>query len=108
VKTPPLLPGWLLLATLIAFGVAMCVSGCASFDYEWKQTRPASFKPWFVVTVSDPDATCRHVGTDTQGRNGRIQACAQWKPQGCTIYVGKDAPAWLISHEEQHCEGWTH
>lgn len=82
--------------------------GCATFDYEWRQTRPASFKPWLYVTVDDPDATCRHIGTDTEGRSGRIQACAEWAPSGCLIFISKDAPAWLIAHEERHCAGWTH
>lgn len=84
------------------------LAGCATFDYQWAQTRAASQKPWFYITVADPDATCRALGADAGRSLGRIHACAQWHPSGCVIFVGKDAQAWLIAHEEKHCAGWTH
>lgn len=108
-KSQPLLPSWLLGLTIIAFLCAMLVTmGCASMDYQWQQTRTESAKPWFYVRVENPDALCRSLGADSHGRLDRILACAQWKSQGCTIYLAKDAPQWIIEHEEKHCAGWTH
>ena len=77
-------------------------------DYEWVQTRPASAKPWFYVSVEDVDTTCRLLGSDPQRKLSRINGCATWKPQGCEIYLPQNSPAWIKEHEERHCAGFTH
>ena len=91
-------------AALILFWL----TGCASFDYQWQQTRPASAKPWVYVIVADADEVCRATGADPERRLGRINACATWKPEGCIIYLPQNAPQWLEDHENMHCAGLTH
>ena len=108
-RTPPLIPAWLLIATAAAIMAALLVTmGCATMDYRWQQTRPASAKPWFYVTVADADFTCRTLGADPERSLARINACAQWQPVGCTVYVPENAPRWIVEHEEKHCLGFTH
>ena len=48
-KTPPLIPGWLLLATFVATGLAMCVTlqGCATLDTE---------RPRLVAVATGPES----------------------------------------------------
>ncbi len=97
------------LITLIALVAALMLSGCAApgFDYAWTQARPASVKPYIYITVADPDAFCRSVGVSTLYL-GRIAACATWKPENCVIYLPPNSPDWIKSHEEKHCEGFSH
>ncbi len=97
---------WLCVVVLL---VCLFLPGCASpgFDYAWTQAREPSLKPWLYVTVADPDRTCRELGTSTLYL-GRIAACATWKPQGCVIYLPKDAPEWIVLHEQEHCLGKVH
>ncbi len=96
---------WLCVAIIL-----ICLlAGCAApgFDYAWTQARPASVKPWLYITVADPDRTCRAIGTSSLYL-GSIAACATWKPVGCVVYLPKDAPRWMIEHEERHCMGEVH
>ncbi len=97
---------WLCVVVIL---VCLFIPGCAApgFDYAWTQAREPSLKPWLYVVVSDPDRTCRDLGTSTLYL-GRIAACATWKPVGGVIYLPKDAPRWMIEHEERHLEGWVH
>ena len=106
-KMPPLIPWPLIIVTIIVIGIAISVSGCASL--EWKQTRPASAKPWFYIHVDDDkvDAVCRSIGTQA-ARGERIEACATWKPQGCEIVLPRNPSADLIAHEHRHCMGESH
>ena len=107
-KTPPLIPAWLLLATGAVILLALYATAHASiFDYDWHQTRPASVKPWLYVVVQDVDQTCREAGADATGL-ARINGCATWKPVQCVIYLPPNAPRWIIEHEERHCAGFTH
>ena len=108
-KTPPLIPFWLLALTAAAIGMAVWATVNASmFDYDWQQTRPASAKPWFYVKVQDTDRTCRAIlGTNASAME-RINGCATWQPTHCIIYITPDAPRWIIEHEEKHCLGFTH
>ncbi len=110
-KTPPLIPIWLIIVTAAAILAAIMVTaGCASaepaFDYDWKLTREASVKPWLYVSVQDAEQVCREkVGNIS---SERILGCATWAPVNCVIYYELGAPRWVIEHEERHCEGWTH
>ena len=101
---PSLIPVRFGRALLLIFGL----SGCASFGYQWEQTRAPSVKPWLYVTVTDTDFACRSAGADLERRLSRINACAQWKPIGCVIYIPENAPRWMIEHEERHCMGEQH
>ena len=92
---------------LCALVIAILLGGCASFDYDWRKVHPAAPKPWQRVMVADADATCRKVGAVGVGIE-RILACATWRQDGCTIYMQANTPAWAMSHEARHCEGWTH
>lgn len=116
-KTPPLIPWPLIIATIIVIGIALFVSGCASMDYEtsilgheerhcngwthqtpsaddvtvfyeWQKARPASLKPWLYVRVSDTDTTCRSMGVQASGTR-HIDACAIWQPVNCIIILQK-------------------
>lgn len=87
--------------------IALLLSGCASFDLDWRHTRPASVRPWLYIYALDTDLVCRGLGADAATRH-RINGCARWKAQGCVIVLPENPPAWLIEHEEKHCEGWTH
>lgn len=108
-KTPPLIPVPLLIVTAIAIIAALYLSGCASMDYEWKQERPASIKPWRYVVVEDVDRTCRELKqAEGQVALGRNNACATWRPVGCMIYLPQNAARWIVEHEERHCMGWSH
>ena len=107
-KTPPLIPAWLLLLTLAAIiGAVMVTAGCASYDYLWLRVRPPAPKPWFYVAVDDPDRACRAAGAHAKVGE-RINGCASWTPTHCTIYLPHGAPAWLVAHEERHCNGEEH
>lgn len=98
-----------MIATLIAFAWALLLTmGCATFDYAWVKTRPASEKPWQYVKADNTDATCRKMGADAAGKIGYITACAQWYPRGCTIILPHGDHPDLREHEERHCAGWTH
>lgn len=98
---------WVLVAVLVM--VLWLLTGCASVgdQHDWKHTRPASAKPWFYVTVDDPDSVCRLLGSQAS-HSVRVDGCAVWKPAGCEIYVPAGAPDWLVAHEEKHCNGYTH
>ena len=95
---------WLCVVALL---VCLLLPGCATsgFDYNWRQTRPASAKPWMYVTVDDPSATCRFLGLSAQKS---YFACAVWAPANCQIILGPNAPLWIIEHEEKHCAGYSH
>ena len=84
------------------------LTGCASMDYSWQKPREAAPKPWFYVVVENPDAVCRPLLGARSSKVGRINACAAWGEQQCTIYLPRSASLWLIEHEEKHCEGYTH
>jgi len=95
----------------IVFGVLVViimVSGCATFDYVWWKAWPESVKPWVYVTALDVPLACHTLGFDPDRTKGRINACAQWRHEGCLVVLPSDAPRWLIEHEERHCEGWVH
>lgn len=96
---------WPTVVLLIVF--LFLLSGCASIPSDWKLALPASAKPWFYITVDDPDTTCRFLGSQAS-HTAKVNGCAIWKPQGCEMYLPARAPRWLIEHEERHCEGWTH
>ena len=103
-----LIPWWLgaLVVAIIAVAI-VALSGCASLDYDWQRTRPAAPKPWATVYVADVDAACRAVNArTTQGE--RILGCAQYRADGCTIFLPHGAPAWIAEHEAHHCDGFTH
>lgn len=118
-KSPDLIPAWMLLAAgaAILCGVVL-LAGCASlsqelvsheerhcmgdahqlgppdgspFRYEWQHVRPASIKPWVYIYVDDPDSICR--ARHVQGANRRdlhFDACATWHPKGCEIILPRN------------------
>ncbi len=110
-KTPPLIPAWLLLLTLAAIMAALMVTaGCASYAgpaYTWRTVRAPAPLPWFYVRVADVHRTCLEAGASAQAGE-RINACAQWHATHCMIYLPHHAPAWLVAHEERHCNGEEH
>ena len=85
----------------------LLLSGCASFDHDWKKTRPESVKPWLYVYALDVDLACRGFGAQAAAGH-RINGCAVWKPVNCVIVLPYNPPAWLIEHEERHCMGEIH
>ena len=108
-KTPPLIPTWLLiLTTAFIIGAVMVSAGCASVPmdvqaheerhcegwthtgtapfYVWAKTRDASPQPWFYVRVADVDRTCREAGAQADTGHS-INGCATWKPDHCIIYL---------------------
>ena len=106
-KLPRIIP-WTIIALLIVLvALGFALSGCASMDYDWQHTHPAAPKPWRTVIVKDADATCRALGSTGIGID-RVLACATWRIDGCTIYLPKDAPQFIVEHEERHCMGDTH
>ena len=94
---------WIVLLIILAF----FLDGCTSLDYDWKHTKLPSPQPWVYIYPEDVDAACRAAGALTVGFE-RILGCATSSSSGCTIYLPKRAPAWIIEHEEKHCLGWTH
>ena len=110
-RTPPLIPAWLLLLTLAAIIAAvMATAGCASYAgpaYTWRTVRAPAPLPWFYVAVADVHRTCLEAGAKAQVGE-IIGGCATWTPTHCTIYLPLDADAWVISHEERHCNGEEH
>ena len=102
------IPWWIvafLVALILAFVVGL--TGCASMDYEWTRHRPPAPGPWITVKVFDADTACRAMNAKA-GPDMRILGCAQWRPDGCTIYLQRGAPQWVTDHETRHCEGFTH
>ncbi len=59
------------------------------FIYEWKQTRPASAKPWVYAQVGNPNEVCRLLGAISAGNN-IINACAIWRPVNCIIILPRE------------------
>lgn len=107
-KLPRRIP-WLAVAAL-AVVIPACVgalAGCASMGYEWRQAHPPAPKPWRYVVVPDVDRFCRGLPMASV-KPERIMGCATWRADGCTIYTGPNPPAWVLAHEEKHCEGSTH
>ena len=103
------IPWWaVLVGTFIAALILFAVTGCASMDYDWQHTRPASVKPWLYVEVKDPNRTCNDLAGALAQRDRNTIACSQWRPVNCIIYLTPNAPAWIVAHEERHCEGWIH
>ena len=107
-KPPPLLPWWLVVATIAAFAAAMCVSGCATeSELAAANATESPNLPPLHVRVEDPHAVCLSRGA--KAREGRrINACAEWRgiaaPGYCLVILPQDAPRWLIQHEELHCK----
>jgi len=108
-----LTPWWLVVATILAIGMAISVSGCASindslqtheerhcdgwthqyspsdgkpFFYQWTKTRASSEKPWLYIRVDNPNITCRLFGVQASGTL-IVDACAIWQPQNCIIIL---------------------
>ena len=100
-RIPALVLGLCLLAMLFMLG-------CASMDYDWKQARAPSVKPWLYVKALDVDRACRTMGADPYKRLARINGCAVWRTEGCLILLPYDAPEWIVWHEERHCAGLVH
>lgn len=109
-KVPPLIPWWLVAATVgvIAAAILVTIGGCATLDHGWRQAHAPSVKPWFYVTVDDAETVCRMLGADAAHKLDTIYGCTIWKPQGCEIYIPSNAPAWLVEHEQHHCAGFSH
>ena len=96
-----------LLQVFVACALLALLMGCASLDYEWIQTRPASVKPWTYIVVADAESECAKSGM--QAASGRrLIACAHWRPANCEIILPIGYQQWIKEHEEQHCEGMTH
>ena len=96
-KTPPLIPWWLLIATTIAILAAIVfTAGCASDSY-WRY----SHEPMLVRGIVETD---RPGGRDDLlGNANYATGMIEIKP-GLTGYL-RDC---VISHERHHFEGFTH
>lgn len=111
-KTPPLIPAWLMIATVIAIAAAILVtSGCATYPqelqaheerhcdgwshtgqapfYTWHKAREAAPKPWLYVRAVDPDSACRSMAAFERGA---INACAVWRRDSCIIILPEGVP----------------
>lgn len=97
-KTPPLLPGWLIVATLIVFVIAMSVSlqGCASMDYWRKSQEPVLIRG--IVEMERPGGR-----DDLLGNANYATGMIEIKP-GLTGALREC----VIQHERHHFEGFTH
>lgn len=91
----------------LAFALSGCSAHAGIFDTVWTQSRTAAPKPWLYVEVRDPATVCKQAGARV-AMNAAAHACSSWSTGGCVIYLPKDAPRWLVEHEEKHCAGWTH
>lgn len=106
---------------------ALLLSACVS-DEEFAR-RGATYAPNYpydIVRVEDPHSYCKSIGARVKiggvARDGNsvriadlnitheshINGCADWGGKlvagRCTIFVGNDAPEWLIQHEKFHCK----
>ena len=66
--------------------------------YRWQKTRSAAPQPWMTFRVADVRPYCGAYAT----------ACAKWAPDSCAIILPLDATAEMLSHEQSHCDGFTH
>lgn len=97
-------------AVIIVAGILYFIAGCANagiFDVAWVRDIAPSPKPWLYVEVSDAQRVCKQLGVRV-AVNAPVYSCASRSMSGCVIYLPKDAPQWLIEHEEKHCAGWSH
>ena len=86
----------------------LLLSGCATTDqYQWKQTKAPSGKPWGYIYALDTDTLCRGLGSKASFAL-KIQGCSIWKPVGAVIVLPYNPPKWLVEHEERHAMGWDH
>lgn len=101
-KTPPLIPWWLVVATVAAIMLSVSLSGCSTVPAEivaheerhcdgwshaggaWVHTRAASAKPWAYIRVPDTNATCRFLGVV---EDAPVTGCALWQSVGCIIVL---------------------
>jgi len=78
-------------------------SGPDAQGYTWRKDGVAVDKAgWRYHTTKDIFLHC--------GLEPNAQSCALSGVAGtfCDIWLPLGAPAWMIAHEEKHCEGWTH
>ncbi len=87
------------------FGHMKAAHGASIFDLEWTFDGPAARKPYAYIVVADVDRVCRQAGAISEGR---IYGCATPYGRDCNIYLPRNAPAWLVEHEEKHCAGGRH
>lgn len=94
----------------LCLALAQCVAGCASDREQAMAYSEPGFvqKPIIYLHVDDPHAACIASGVMREQREGRrIYACADIRskidPRHCTIILPKNAPRWLVRHEELHC-----
>ena len=104
---------WALLAAVIVGGLLL--TGCATvaddLDFIEQTARanatPSPNYPPMIVRVDYPDLVCTKLGA-VKTQDGTIAGCADYKgvlrDYTCMIFVGSDAPAWIIAHEKAHCK----
>ena len=97
-KTPPLIPAWLLIATACAIMAALLITaGCATTDTYW---RP-SHAPVLVLGIVEVDRPCGRHDYDGCANyvSGMIELRSGMSP------VLRDC---VIRHERKHFAGFTH
>lgn len=90
-----------------AWLAALALPGCTALvenDWHERATHPA-LRPYHLV-VSDADME-RACGVH---RRGYVFGCALRIPADnlCLIYTRPQPAAWILAHEQWHCDGWDH
>lgn len=91
----------LLFSLLILAGCVNVPSFNDDQGIKWyKKYQAIPVANWTYIYTSDVEVFCGM---------GKL-ACAKMyhSAQLCTIILPKNAPQWLVRHEERHCEGWWH
>ena len=86
---------------------ALALQGCAALsgnDWEGRATH-AALRPYHIV-ISDADME-HACGAD---RLRYVFGCALRIPAEriCLIYTRPQPAAWILAHEQRHCDGWDH
>jgi hypothetical protein len=87
--------------------VALALQGCAALpggDWHESPSHPPLRAYHLVVSDAQMQAACGvHPGLHVFGCAVRLAS------EGvCVIYTRRDPPAWLLTHEHKHCDGWDH
>ena len=90
-----------------AWLAALALPGCAALvedDWQGRATHPALPPYHLVVSDADMENACgAHPWAYVFGCALRLPA-----EHVCLIYTRPKAAAWILAHEQRHCDGWDH